>query len=52
MRFLIAVIFTALAILFLLTALALAASGQLRHPIRVGGALAVTLSLGLLLLAD
>jgi hypothetical protein len=31
------VILTVLAILFLLTVLALAASGQLRHPIRIAG---------------
>jgi hypothetical protein len=52
MRFLLAVILTALAIPFLLTTLALSASGQLRHPIRVGVALTAVLILGLALLAD
>ena len=52
MTFLPAVILTALAILFLLTTLALGASGQLRHPIRVGGGLVAMLILGLALLAE
>jgi hypothetical protein len=52
MRFLLAVILTALAILFLLTTLALTASGQVRHPIRSGGALTAMLVLGLALLAE
>jgi hypothetical protein len=46
------VIVVALAILFSLTSLALRASGQLRHPLRVGVALAALLVLGLALLAD
>jgi cytochrome bd-type quinol oxidase subunit 2 len=52
MRFLVAVILLALAVLYLLTTLALSASGQLRHPIRVAGALTALLVLGLVLLAD
>jgi len=52
MKFLLAVILTAFAILFLLTTLALSASGQVRHPIRAGGALTAVLILGLALLAE
>jgi hypothetical protein len=52
MMFLLAVILTALAILFLLTALALGSSGQLSHPIRVGGGLVAMLILALALLAE
>jgi hypothetical protein len=52
MTFLPGVILTALAILFLLTTLALAAGGALRHPFRVGISLAALLALGLALLAD
>jgi hypothetical protein len=52
MTFILAVILTALAILFLLTALALSASDQVRHPIRVGGALTVLLIIGLALLME
>jgi hypothetical protein len=52
MTFLLGVILTALAILFLLTTLALATSGQLRHPMRTGGTLTAVLILGLVLLAD
>lgn len=52
MRLLVAVTLTALAVLFLLTTLALGASRQLRHPIRVGSALTALLILGLALLAD
>jgi hypothetical protein len=52
MTFLPGAILTALAILFLLTTLALATSGQLRHPGRVGTSLAAMLALGLALLAD
>ena len=52
MAFLLGVILTALAILFLLTTLALAASGVLRHPVAAGTSLAATLALGLALLAD
>jgi hypothetical protein len=51
-RFLLAVILTALAILFLLTTLAFTASGQVRHPIRIGCALTALLLLGLALLAE
>ncbi|HEU4449333.1 MAG TPA: hypothetical protein VFR63_05040 [Gaiellaceae bacterium] len=50
MRFVGAVIATALALLFLLTALALGSSGQLRHPVRVTVALAALFVLGLALL--
>jgi hypothetical protein len=46
------VIVVALAILFSLTAVALRASGQLRHPIRAGVALAAVLALGLALLVE
>jgi cytochrome bd-type quinol oxidase subunit 2 len=52
MTFLLGVILTALAILFLLTTLALSTSGQLRHPVRVGAALSLVLILGLVLLSD
>jgi hypothetical protein len=52
MTLLLGVILTALATLFLLTTLALTASEQLRHPIRIGGALAALLVLGLALLAE
>jgi hypothetical protein len=52
MRFLLAVILTALAILFFLTALALAASGQLHHPMRIAAVLTALLTLGLALLAE
>jgi hypothetical protein len=52
MRFVLGVISTALAILFLLTTLALTASGQIRHPIRIGGSLTAMLLLGLALLAE
>lgn len=52
MRFLLSVTLTTLAILFLLTTLALTASAQLRHPIRVAGVLTALLILGLVLLAD
>lgn len=51
MRFLVAVILIALAILFLLLTLALTTSGQIRHPIRVGVAMSTLLALGLALLA-
>lgn len=50
--FRVGVILTSLAILFLLTALALSAGGQLRHPWRVGAALTVGLMLGLALLSQ
>ncbi len=49
---LLGVILTALAILFLLTTLALGISGQLRHPRLVGAALIVVLIFGLLLLSE
>lgn len=47
----VAVVLVALAVLFALTALALAASGRLEHPVRVGAVLAALLMLGLALLA-
>jgi len=49
--FLLGVILVALALLFFLTALALRAAGFLWHPCAVAGALAVTLAVGLVLLA-
>jgi hypothetical protein len=49
---LVAVTLTALAILFLLTALALAAGGQVRHPTGIVAALTAMLILGLVLLAQ
>jgi hypothetical protein len=52
MTFLLGVILTTLAILFLLTTLALAASGALRHPVPASISLAALLALGLALLAD
>lgn len=52
MMFRLGVILTALGVLFLLTTLALSASGQLRHPLRAGAALSLVLILGLLLLSD
>lgn len=52
MMFLFAVTLTALAILFLLTTLALGTSRQLRQPILVPGGLTVMLILGLVLLAE
>ena len=52
MRLMLAVILTALSILFLLSSLALSADGRLRHPLRVVAALVALLVLGLVLLAD
>ncbi|HET9324725.1 MAG TPA: hypothetical protein VFO03_12675 [Gaiellaceae bacterium] len=52
MRLMLAVILTALSILFLLSSLALGAYGRLRHPLRVVAALVALLVLGLVLLAD
>ncbi len=52
MMFRVGVILTALAVLFLLTTLALSAGDQLRHPVRVTAALTVVLALGLALLAE
>ena len=52
MTFVLGAIVTALAILFLLTTLALAASGALRYPVRASVSLAAMLALGLTLLAD
>ena len=49
--FLLGVVLAALAVLGLLTALALRAAGFLGHPRAVAGALAVTLAVGLVLLA-
>lgn len=49
--FLLGVILVALAVLGLLTALALWAAGFLRHPWTAGAAIAVTLAVGLVLLA-
>jgi hypothetical protein len=51
MRAVVAVILVSLAVLFLLTSLALAASRRLRHPLWVVGALTVLLALGVVLLA-
>ena len=48
---LLGVILVALGLLFFLTALALRAAGFLGHPRAVAGALAVTLAVGLVLLA-
>jgi hypothetical protein len=52
MRFLLAVILVSLAVLFLLTALALGATRQLQHPLRVSLALTAPLALGLILLSE
>ena len=49
--FLLGVVLVALALLFLLTALALRAAGFLRHPWTAAGAIAATLAVGLALLA-
>jgi hypothetical protein len=49
---LVAVVLVALAVLFLLTALALAASNQLPHPYRTGVAIGAAFILGLALLLD
>ena len=46
------VILTSLAILFLLTTLALSAGRQLRHPLRATAALIVVLIVGLALLSE
>lgn len=48
----VAVTVVALAVLFLLTALALGASGRLRHPLRVGAGLTGAFVLGVALLID
>jgi hypothetical protein len=48
---LLGVILTALAMLFMLSSLALATTGQLHHPRRVAVVLAVVLLAGLLLLS-
>jgi hypothetical protein len=50
--FLLAVTVVALAVLFLLTTLALWASGDVRHPVRIVAPLAVLLTLGLMLLLE
>lgn len=50
--FLLAVTLTALAVLFLLTALAFAAANRTRHPLRLAAALAVLLTVGLVLLLE
>jgi hypothetical protein len=52
MTFLLGVILTTLAILFLLTTLALTTSGVLRHPLRAGISLVAMFAFGLALLAD
>jgi hypothetical protein len=52
MRFLVAVIVVALAVLYALTALALEAGGALRHRRRTLAALVALLVLGLVLLAE
>ena len=49
---LLGVILTALAILFALTTMALWASGQVRHPVRVLAGLGAVLVLGLALLFE
>ncbi|HEY7794128.1 MAG TPA: hypothetical protein VIA10_09000 [Gaiellaceae bacterium] len=49
---LLAVVLVALAVLFLLTALALAASDQLPHPYRTAVAIGAALVVGLALLLD
>jgi hypothetical protein len=52
MTFMVGVVLTAIAILFGLTTLGLAAGGVLRHPIRALASLAALLVLGLALLAE
>jgi hypothetical protein len=50
--FLLAATVVALAVLFLLTTLAFAAAGRASHPLRLVGALAVLLTLGVVLLLE
>ena len=50
--FLLGVVLIALAVLFFLTALALRAAGFLRHPWTAAGAIAATLAVGLVFVAD
>jgi hypothetical protein len=50
--FLLAVMLIALAMLFLLTALALGAGGQLRHPARIAIATAAAIVIGIALLVE
>ena len=50
--FLLAVVIIALALLFLLTALALGAAHQLNHPYRIGLALVCALLIGLAILVE
>jgi hypothetical protein len=50
--FLLAVTVVALAVLFLLTTLAFAVAGRSSHSLRLGGALAALLTLGLVLLLE
>lgn len=52
MRALVGIVLTVLAVHFALTTLALAASGRLRRPLRVGVALVPLLVVGLALLGD
>jgi hypothetical protein len=52
MTFLLGVVLTAIAVLFLLTTLGLAAGGLVRHPVRAVASLAALLVLGLALLAE
>jgi hypothetical protein len=52
MTFLLGVVLTAIAVLFLLTTLGLAAGGLVRHPARAVASLAALLVLGLALLAE
>jgi hypothetical protein len=52
MMFMLGVVLTALAILFLLTTMALWASEELRHPMRVTAALVALLAMGLALLLE
>lgn len=48
----VAVVVVTLSIVFALTTLALAVTGQLQHPLRIAGVLAAAFLLGLLLLAE
>jgi hypothetical protein len=50
--FLLGVTLTALAILYLLTTLALGVTGHVRHPALIAAALTVVLVMGLVLLAN
>jgi hypothetical protein len=52
MMFLLGVILTALAILFLLSSLAFSTAGRLRHPRGAAAVLLLILSLGLVLISE